>query len=55
MTIEGNPSHSSNIPLEQAHKIGTTLLKLQKKMKKLTQEAVYSTNPLSTSLQCSPY
>jgi len=29
MTIEGNPSHSLNIPLEQAYEIGRALVELQ--------------------------
>jgi len=38
MTSEGNPSHSLNIPLEQAHEICRTIVELQEQMRKLTQE-----------------
>jgi len=38
MTSEGNPSHSWNIPIKQAHEIGRALVQLQEQMRKLTQE-----------------
>ena len=50
MTSEENSSHSSNIPLKQAHEIGWALVELQEQIRKLTQEVAQVRDPLHKTI-----